>query len=81
VYKQMNGRLADTLLYLGSVTFRHENVFAFLSRKDVADFAGLSTESTVKLLKSFEKDGMISLEEKDIVIRDADALKLISKRG
>lgn len=81
MYKQMNGRLADTLLYLGSDTFKNENVYAFLSRKDIADFAGLSTESTVKLLKIFEKDGLIRLDEKDIVIQDPEGLKQISRRG
>jgi CRP/FNR family transcriptional regulator len=81
VYKQMNGRLAETLLYLGTETYQHESVFTLLSRKDIADFAGLSTESTVKLLKSFEKDGIIRLEEKDILILDRDALLNLSKRG
>jgi CRP-like cAMP-binding protein len=81
MYKQMNGRLADTLLYLGSDSFKNEHVFTVLSRKDIADFAGLSTESTVKLLKSFEKDGLINLEDKNIIIRDTDGLKQISRTG
>ncbi len=81
MYKQMNGRLAGTLLYLGSEDFKNEGVFAYLSRKDIADFAGLSTESTVKLLKIFEKDGLIRLEEKDIILRDPEGLTQISRRG
>jgi CRP-like cAMP-binding protein len=81
MYKQMNGRIADALLYLSSEEFAALDIFTHLSRKDIADFAGLSTESTVKLLKSFEKDGLIRLEEKNIIILDKAALQEISKRG
>ena len=81
MYKQMNGRMADTLLYLEGLKPEYPNVFQLLSRKDIADFAGISTESAVKLLKTFEKDGVIKLDEKDILIEDAKALNEISKRG
>jgi len=81
VYKQMNGRMAETLLYIDSFKAENEEVFQLLSRKDIADFAGTSTESTVKLLKSFEKDGLIKLNEKDIEILNRENLIQISKRG
>ena len=81
MYKQMHGRLADVLLYLNTMNYNDERIFSYLSRKEIADFAGLSTESTVKLLKGFEKDGLISLIDKDIDILDASALIEISKRG
>lgn len=81
MYKQMNGRLADTLLYIDSLKTESEEIFHLLSRKDIADFAGISTESAVKLLKSFEKDGLIELHEKDIRLIKQDALGEISRRG
>jgi CRP/FNR family transcriptional regulator len=81
IYKQMNGRMADTLLYIDSIKEVNTNVFQLLSRKDIADFAGVSTESAVKLLKSFEKDGLIKLNEKDVHIIDTEALIQIGKRG
>jgi CRP-like cAMP-binding protein len=56
-------------------------IFQLLSRKDLADFAGRSTESTVKLLKMFEKEGLIELNEKDIKINKPAALLEISRRG
>ena len=59
LYKQMNGRLADTLLYINQFKQNFPDVFQLMARKDIADFAGISTESTVKLLKAFEKDGLI----------------------
>lgn len=81
LYKQMNGRIADTLLYIDGIKDENQEIFQLLSRKDIADFAGISTESAVKLLKSFEKDGLISLNEKDIEILDRDSLFAISKHG
>lgn len=81
LYKQMNGRMAYTLLYIDGLKAENPNIFHLLSRKDIADFAGTSTESAVKLLKSFEKDGLIELNEKDISIINHSALLEISKRG
>ncbi|HBX52517.1 MAG: hypothetical protein A2275_13000 [Bacteroidetes bacterium RIFOXYA12_FULL_35_11] len=81
MYKQMNGRLADALLYLSSDDYTGLNLFTHLSRKDIADFAGLSTESTVKLLKSFEKDKLIKLDDKNIIILKRQSLEEISRRG
>jgi CRP/FNR family transcriptional regulator len=73
--------MADTLLYLDSLKNEKAEIFQLLSRKDLADFAGISTESTVKLLKMFEKDGLIELNEKDLKIIKYDAIREISKRG
>lgn len=81
LYKQMNGRMADTLLYIENIKNEYPEIFQLLSRKDIADFAGISTESAVKLLKTFEKDGLIQLSEKDILVQDKNTLKEISKRG
>jgi len=81
LYKQMNGRMADTLLYLDSLKAENENIFRLLSRRDIADFAGISAESAVKLLKNFEEDSLIQLIEKDIIIVNYEKLKEISKRG
>jgi CRP-like cAMP-binding protein len=81
VYKQMNGRLAEILLYLDNIRSDNPEIFNVLSRKDLAEFTGISTESAVKLLKSFEKDGLIELHEKDIIIRNYSTLAEISRRG
>ena len=80
-YKQMNGRMADTLLYIESLKPEYPEVFQLLSRKDIAEFAGISTESAVKLLKNFEKDGLIKLNDKDITLVNQNALQEISRRG
>ena len=81
LYKQMNGHLADTLLYLDSFKSEFPEIFQLLSRKDIADFAGISTESAVKLLKNFERDGLIKLNEKDIQLLNKDSLIQIGQKG
>ena len=70
-----------TDLYIDSFRSDNKNIFSLLSRKDIADFAGTSTESAIKLLKSFEKDKLISLKEKDIIIKNRTKLVDISKKG
>ena len=55
MYKQMNGRMADSLLYIDSLKNEKAEIFQLLSRKDLADFARISTESAVKLLKTLKK--------------------------
>ena len=81
LYKQMNGRMASTLLYINALKNENPEIFQLLSRKDLADFSGISTESAVKLLKSFEKDGLIELQEKDIFLLNYNELEEISKKG
>lgn len=78
--KQMNGRLASALLYINKEQ-ADGDIFQSLGRKDIADFAGLSVESTVKLLKSFERDNLIKLEEKNIILLDIPALEQINLHG
>lgn len=77
----MNGRMVDTLIYLNNLKTENADIFQLLSQKDIADFAGVSTESAVKLLKSFEKDGLIELNEKDIIVVSHNGLLELSKRG
>jgi CRP/FNR family transcriptional regulator len=73
--------MADTLLYIDSLKNEKAEIFQLLSRKDIADFAGISTESAVKLLKTFEKDGLIKLNEKDIQVIKHNELLEISRKG
>lgn len=80
-YKQMRGKLAASLLYLSQEEFAGENVFDFLSRQDIADFASISVESAIKFLKEFEKEEIVSLNGKKIHILDVVKLEQISNAG
>jgi CRP/FNR family transcriptional regulator len=80
-YKQMRGKLASSLLYLSQDEFIKEEVFRYLTRQDIADFASVSTESAIKFLKEFEKEKIIKLEGKSIGILDLAKLESMSKNG
>ncbi|HDR50246.1 MAG TPA: Crp/Fnr family transcriptional regulator [Mariniphaga anaerophila] len=78
-YKQMRGKLASGLLYLSQEDFLKETIFEYLTRQELADFASISTESAIKFLKEFEKEGIVRLEGKNVEITDRKKLEIISK--
>jgi CRP/FNR family transcriptional regulator len=80
-YKQMRGKLASSLLYLSSEVFLKEDIFSYLSRQDIADFASISVENVVRFLKEFEQEGILKLEGKNIGIADRQKLSAISNTG
>ena len=80
-YKQMRGKLASSLLYLSQDVYLKEDVFSFLTRQDIADFASISTESAIKFLKELEKEKVLKLKGKNIEILDSEKLESISRNG
>jgi CRP/FNR family transcriptional regulator len=79
--KQMHGRLADILLTLCDDTYDQDILFNNLSRKDIADFACISTESAVRLLTELNNEGIIDLDGKKIIILNQKRLLEISRLG
>ena len=77
----MRGKLASALLYLTSEEFKDENIFQYLTRQDIADFASITVESAVKFLKEFEKEGLISQNGKQILIKNGETLKELDLKG
>jgi CRP/FNR family transcriptional regulator len=80
-YRQMNGKIARTLLYLDEIKKRYPRIFSTLTRKDIAEFSAVSPENAVKILKSLEKDNIIKIAEKNIEIIDPASLENIYRIG
>lgn len=80
-YKQMRGKLASVIIYLSQIEFLNENIFENLTRQEIADFASISTESAIKFLKEFEKEGIVILNGKNIEIIHQEKLEQLSKNG
>lgn len=80
-YKQMRGKLASALLYLSSDEFKDEDVYEYLTRQNIADFASISVESAVKFIKEFEKEKIIALDGKNIIIENKKTLEEINLHG
>nr|WP_320059877.1 Crp/Fnr family transcriptional regulator [uncultured Bacteroides sp.] len=81
LYKQMHGKMARALLYLDSFRTDESNVFEFMSRKDIAEFASISTENAIRVLKSFESDNLIEVKDREIHILNPQALEVIYQKG
>jgi len=79
--KQLHGRLADILLCLSEEIYRSTDFELFLSRKDLAGLTGMSTESTIRILKNFKDDRIINISGKRVKILQPEKLKRISITG
>lgn len=79
--KQSLGRMADVLLYLAKDIFSNNTVEGCISRRDIAELAGLSTESAVRILSDFKSDNIVTLNRNEIQIVNEELLKTISMAG
>ena len=52
-----------------------------VSRKEIADYIGMSTAYVIRTMSDFKKDGIIKIFGKTIEIVDLNKLEIISKRG
>ena len=78
--KTVKERLAETLLYLEDTfgTQTDGSLHIQLSREELAGMIGTATESCIRLLSEFNKNGWITLDGKKIKIAQKNALKKIS---
>jgi len=79
--KQLHGRLADILLCLSNRIFKSKSFDLPISRADLADLTGMSTESVIRMMKEFKDDGLIDMNSKQIKLLDIDRLERISEFG
>jgi CRP-like cAMP-binding protein len=80
-HKQINGRIADILLFLARDVY-HSNTFTLsISRQELAEFAGCSKENVIKSLRSLNRDNIIRISGKEIEILDIKKLIKISQKG
>ena len=79
--KQMPGRMADALLYLCDEIFVSKKFPMIISRFDLADLSAMSRESAVKVLRAFQKEGMVRISDHEMELLDVDALRKISRIG
>ena len=80
-HKQVNGRIADIILYLSGSVYLSSNFTLSLSRKELSEFAGCSTENVIHTLSRFHREGILTVKGKSILINDRDRLSKISKVG
>ncbi|MDE2489239.1 MAG: Crp/Fnr family transcriptional regulator [Elusimicrobia bacterium] len=76
-FKPARGRLADTLLRMMQARKPYP-VVAGIKRRDLAEMAGLTIETTVRLLKDFEKREVLRKKDKDLLIVGLERLRALS---
>ena len=79
--KQMHGRMADGLLYLSKGFYKSDTFTMHLSRQDMADMTSMSKDSAIRILKEFERDGIIQINGRELKILDMPQLMEISQKG
>ena len=80
--KNIRERLAFLLLQLansyGIEGNGSQKINLALSREEIAGMVGTATESVIRLLSEFKKDGLIELDGKKILLKDKKALARLS---
>lgn len=79
--KQSYGRLADTLLCLSCNIFEMQEFPLELTRRELAELAGLTPESVIRIMTKFKQDGLIEEEGKVVRIINQEKLRQISEYG
>jgi CRP/FNR family transcriptional regulator len=80
-HKQLNGRFADTLLFLSKSIYESNDFKLTLSRKDLAEYTGVSVMSIIRAIKDFKTDGIINVNGNHIEILKPEMLETISRTG
>ncbi|MEN6457261.1 MAG: Crp/Fnr family transcriptional regulator [Prolixibacteraceae bacterium] len=80
-HKQKEGRIADVILYLVQEVYHTQSFSLSLTRKELAEFAGCSTENVIMTLSRWQSEGIISINARKMEVSDIERLKYISKIG
>jgi CRP-like cAMP-binding protein len=79
--KNLVGRVAFVLLYFTKEIYNSRVFDLPVSRKEIADYIGMSTANVIRTLSDFKKEGIIRVFGKTIEVVDVEKLEIISKRG
>jgi CRP-like cAMP-binding protein len=79
--KQLRGRIASILIYFSEKIYSNSIFDLPLSRKEIAEYIGMTTENVIRILSEFRQDKIIKINGKTIEIEDMERLKAISNFG
>lgn len=79
--KQLHGRIADAILHLARDIYKADKFNMLLTRRDLAEFCGMSTESAIRILKEFHNDKIVNIEGKNLDIISYQLLERLSEVG
>ncbi len=79
--KHLRGRVAYILLYFSENVYFSDEFDLPLTRKEMAEYVGMTTENVIRSLSEFRKDGILKIYGKTIHIVQMDTLKSIAEFG
>ena len=79
--KNIQGRVAYILLFFSDQIYETDYFELPVSRKEIAEFIGKTTENVIRTLSDLRKDGIIKIFGKSIEIVDKSKLQQISEFG
>jgi CRP/FNR family transcriptional regulator len=79
--RHLRGKVAYILLKFGMHIYNSLIFELPVSRREIAEYIGMTTENVIRTLSEFRKDKLIRINGKEIEIIDPDTLKKISNYG
>jgi CheY-like chemotaxis protein/CRP-like cAMP-binding protein len=77
-YSSVNKKTATTILKFAEKLNNKSGEPIRISRNDLASVAGIATETLIRTLSSFKKDGLIEIEARNIKILDLQKLQQVN---
>lgn len=76
-YSSVKKKTAQTILQFAKILRKDTGEGIKISRYDLASVAGIATESLIRTLSGFKKDGLIEIEGRNIRILNLEGLQLV----
>lgn len=73
--KRLYGRVATVLLYFADEIFKSDEYELPVSRKEIAQYIGMSIENVIRAISAFRKDKIIQVYGKNLSITDRNRLE------
>jgi CRP-like cAMP-binding protein len=77
-YSSVRKKTAQTLLQFAEIMNNDTSEPIRISRADLASVAGIATESLIRTLSGFKKEGLIEIEGRNIRIKELKVLKYVT---
>ena len=77
-YSSVRKKTAQTLLQFAEIMNTKPEEPIKISRNDLASVAGIATESLIRTLSGFKKEGLIAIEGRNIHIKELKALQYVN---
>jgi len=81
IYKNMEARIADAILYLVNEVYFSREFTLTISRSDLADLAGMSRESTSRILGQFKEQEILVVKGRKVEVLNKKQLEQIARFG